>query len=120
MLFNSLNTNERILIRKCSEIMISSLTRLASDGNPIFDDLLDSYTDLKPIDIDVELIDNIILWEGIRDNPEDNISKLSAFDILIMRMVLLEALQPNGVPKSTKKLVDRLDNLLTLSSPNQN
>lgn len=120
MIFNSLTLTEMKLIEKCADLMIQSLTRIAEQSHPIFEDFYEAYkgeADNK-LDIHFLIAEKIELWENIKEYPSQYLGEVENFDMLILRMVLSDGFT-TGLNKSKKALVNKIDMILSLRPDNQ-
>lgn len=115
MLLNKLSTAQIKIIHRCASLMIDSFLRLESNGHELFDGLMEAYSeeDDLQLDISLQLLHSLELWEGIRDNPEANISKLSIPDLLMFKLVI-GIIPAEGLPKSRNSIINHIDSIITL------
>ena len=115
-----LSSNEKTLVKEIMQKMIESTTRLGDEGHEVFEEFLQHEIEMTKLDIDVTVVENIILYEEIDHQPED-LHKLSDYECLNAKFILLKFISPEKYPAAQKRLIEKLDNLFRLKAmPNEN
>lgn len=82
-------------------------TSKKSVKHPIFIELLKEYDEVEVDDITFEILNQVITFEELRDNP-DMVWEMSAHALLVLQFIILRMLPEYDWPIAKKSLYDKL------------
>lgn len=121
MILKPFSLTEMKLIEKCADVMIESFTRLAQKSHPLFDEFYEAFKGEPDNKLDIHFLiaDKIELWESIKEYPTENLKRVDNFDMMVLRMVLMDGFT-DGLNKSKKSLLERIDAILRFRPDSNN
>lgn len=102
-----LTPTEKNLIKRATEVQVNDLVNNLNEKHEEFIAYLEEYPEDSYLTIADEITSNIIMFEGLVEEPE-LVWKLGKHDLLVMQFIILKMIPEYGTFESRKRLYFKL------------